>query len=213
MKTRIFRSTRLITGALFLGAALASTSGAAQGFANGDAWYVGPGENTNNPEHDNAIYTVFESSPSPNLKYDIMFMQMQGTHALQPFFCEDGPWVNTTKSASCSIVRFISDDDGYLKETVEIGRLVGDFCKLLRCEHNPATGSGPIKADGDCHAPGKCTCYEIRHECGPTDSGPWDSAACPDPAALVSQGAESESGGKDTGRAPPGRGAGTGKTN
>jgi hypothetical protein len=162
-------------------------------------------------EHNNAVYMVFQSNPPPERRYAIFFIQTQGKYELEPFLCTDGVWQPGSQSVSCFVVHEPPRYPVYVKETVTVGKLTGHFCTDLQGKYNPSEGedfSGPIMQDVDCHAPGKCSCYEVVHECREDQGGVWeicDIASLPtDPTRdrnECSPGA---------GCVPPSRGAGSG---
>jgi hypothetical protein len=206
--TRIFGVKALSTVALLGGAILVNSA-----FADlvVDEVYTVPVDRTTDKlEHENGVFVVFESKPPPDKEFGIMFMQTQGNYALKPFICSDAAWLPPFQSYSCSVEREI--DEIQLLESVTIGRLTGQFCKYLRVEHNGGLKK-PILKNSECPAGGgNCSCYEVRHECRLDASEPYGSVECPDFATPNPGGASSKEGEK-TGRTPPGRGAGSGKSN
>ena len=180
-----------------------------------EAYQVLPNRTTLIAEHENAVYFVFQTQPPPDKKFGIWFMQLQGTFANKPFLCLDADWTPGTQSHSCNAETTIPGF--HLKETVTVGRLPGNFCKDLRDMHNaksdPDPGN-PILHQSECPGgAGKCTCYDIQHECRVDVTDDWDEGACPDLAALFSGGAVTGDVAIDEGDAPPGRGAGSGAAN
>lgn len=174
---------------------------------NIDGYEVPVGRNTIPGEHDNAVYMVFQSSPPPNQEWGIVFMQTEGSFPLAPFVCGGGAWTPSTQSHSCAIESVVEGIQ--LRETVTVGRLTGHFCDSLRAKHNPESDvslGGPIMDKSECPVgAGKCTCYEVIHECRLDVSEPYDEGMCPNFAELLTQATS------NVGKAPPSRGAGSGR--
>ena len=207
MKTTKSKFTIVLAGLILLGSAMAPSQVAVAQFANLDPFQVLKDRTSVPDEHNNAVYMVFQSTPPPNPEYAIFFIQTQGKYSFKPFVCADGERDPGSQSISCSLVSQLSDHSLQLRETVAVGRLVGSFCNDLKPRYNPSTEPEkpvPIMEESDCHAPGRCSCYEVVHECREDESDPWDVDKCPPPPDLERIRAD------ERGMVPPSRGAGSG---
>lgn len=189
---------------------LAPTTSALADFEVVEGYYVDPGRTTNATDHGNAVYMVYQSSPPPNKQSGIFFMQTQGSYPFMPFVCTDGVFDPPSQSVSCSKISSIPGLE--LRETVTVGRLPNAFCESLRDKYNsdPGEEDNPILEPAECTGAGKCSCYEVKHECRAHAGHEWDEALCPELASVFGEGNRTTG---DKGHAPPGRGAGSGVSN
>jgi len=210
MKTRISRAGSLLSIAFVVAVCVTVSESSVAEFGEFSFFHVVPGRNTNTPEHDNAIYLVY-MKPGDEKSWGMLFVQTQGDYAYQPFECTNTTWEGHPKYALECIADPL-DFGGYqLQETVTIGEIGGNFCKEMRCAHNPPDGSEdlpPIMLPSDCYGGSeKCSCYEIIHKCRKSEEDKWDEGSCPG-LARGDDGA-----GENGAFAPPDRGAGSGGSN
>jgi hypothetical protein len=215
MKTTKSKFTIVLAGLILLGSAIAPSQVAVAQFANLNPFQVPEGR-TNVPlEHNNAVYMVFQSKPPPHQKYGIFFVQTLGTYPFVPFLCTDEEWQPGSKTVSCFVDRELPAHSLQLRETITVGKLTSDFCDFLRGKFNPPEGEDildPIMQDSECHAPGRCTCYEVVHECRENQGDEWDEDKCPEDLRRIFADQPSKGDERDpsTGDIPPSRGAGSG---
>jgi hypothetical protein len=202
---------RTLTGlALLIGMSLVGTA-----FAQGQGYKVPQKRTTSPGEHENAIYIMSVIGSPPNTQVEIVFMQTQGTYPYNPWKCVGAVFDPPSQSHSCSkeSQEVFNGNPIYFRETVTIGSLPNSFCADLRTQHN-LVGSphpdNPIMYQSECPpGGGVCSCYEVLHECRQAPSDPWGGCPTGFPVTVV----EEQTGGRRSGDAPPGRGAGSGSNN
>ena len=213
MKTRKPILTMVLANLILLGSAIAPSQFAVAQFANLDVFKVPEGRTNVPDEHNNAVYLVSQSKPPPERKYAIFFVQTQGNYAFQQFVCTDAEWEPTSQSVGCSVVYEPPTYPIHLRETVTVGKLTGSFCKDLQEKHNPPEGEedlDPIMQDGECHAPGKCSCYDIVHECRQDQNHDWEICDLDVERRLTDQLSQGNGSAPGGAKVPPSRGAGSG---
>jgi hypothetical protein len=167
-----------------------------------DTYNVLPGK-SNNPNHSNADYVVFDV-PGPFA--GIFFIEKTGPFKFQPFYCDDAVWSASNEAYSCW--RLATLGPHAIKETVTVGTITGPFCETMRAKHNTKGKETKIVTsdDPECRENQKCTCYEITHACW---SGSGYNQPCPPGLSDELKDLKSDSG--DDAFAPPGSGAGSGR--